>query len=85
MRLHLYGGGFVRHFIEIHILGAMFTKMVLGAVVVIQVLGGQCSQDFVSDIMNYTNSLVKNGTLRYTYTGRYSNGNMQGAVHIDVV
>lgn len=39
----------------------------------------------INDIMNYTNSLVKNGTLRYTYTGRYSNGNMQGAVHIDVV
>ena len=39
----------------------------------------------INDIMNYTNSLVRNGTLRYTYTGKYSNGNMQGAVHIDVV
>lgn len=39
----------------------------------------------INDIMNYTKSLVSNGTLRYTYTGRYSNGNMQGAVHIDVV
>ena len=38
-----------------------------------------------NSIVDYTNSLVKNGTLRYTYTGKYSNGNMQGAVHIDVV
>lgn len=38
-----------------------------------------------NSIVDYTNSLVRNGTLRYTYTGKYSNGNMQGAVHIDVV
>lgn len=37
-----------------------------------------------NSIVDYTNELVRQGTLRYTYTGRYSNGNMQGAVHIDV-
>lgn len=38
----------------------------------------------ISDIMNYTNELVAEGKLRYTYTGKYSNGNMTGAVHIDI-
>jgi hypothetical protein len=34
-----------------------------------------------SNLLNYTKSLVKNGTLRYTYT---NSRNMNGVVHVDI-
>ena len=34
-----------------------------------------------SNLLNYTKSLVKNGTLRYTYT---NSKNMNGVVHVDI-
>lgn len=39
----------------------------------------------IAELLKYTQSLVNQGKLRYTYTGKYSNGDMQGAVHIDIV
>lgn len=38
----------------------------------------------IAEVLKYTQSLVSQGRLRYTYTGKYSNGDMQGAVHIDI-
>lgn len=37
-----------------------------------------------SKIIAYTNDLVRQGVLKYTYTGGYANGQMNGIVHINI-
>lgn len=38
----------------------------------------------IDKVMAYTRQLVKEGVLRYTYTGGYKNGQMNGICHIDI-
>lgn len=38
----------------------------------------------ISKVVAYTKQLVKEGELRYTYTGGYKNGQMDGICHIDI-
>lgn len=38
----------------------------------------------ISKVIAYTKQLVKKGELRYTYTGGYKNGQMDGICHIDI-
>lgn len=37
-----------------------------------------------NEVLAYCKQLVKQGTLRYTYTGGYKNGQMNGIIHIDI-
>lgn len=39
----------------------------------------------IPEVLKYTQSLVAQGKLRYTYSGNYSKGRMDGAVHVDIL
>lgn len=59
--------------------GVKGSKHVLGRAIDFYIKGVK-----TNDILAYTKQLVKEGTLKYTYTGGYKNGQMNGIIHINI-